>query len=118
MFGNPAAERAAIETLYDAVCSISRGTATAENSIARVKLETVAENIPCGLSAVSDSSAQEEANRISDEKELFVAPETDIRAGDSVTVEACGRKRCFEAVGVPVVYATHQQVRLIGKDLA
>lgn len=118
MFGIPAAERAAIETLYDAVCSISRGTASAENSIARVKLETVAENIPCGLSAVSDSSAQAQANIIADEKELFVAPEIDIRAGDSVMVKACGRTHSFEVVGVPVVYATHQQVRLVRKDLA
>ena len=118
MFGAAAAERAAIETLYDAVCTISRSTAVSENNIARVYEKVVAENVPCGLSDGSDSSAQAEANFIAREKRLFVAPEVDIRAGDTVSVTAYGRTESFEVVGIPAVYATHQQVRLIGKGVA
>ena len=118
MFGAAAAERAAIETLYDAVCTISRSTAVSENNIARVYEKVVGENVPCGLSDGSDSSAQAEANIISREKRLFIAPEVDIRAGDMVSVTAYGRTDDFEVIGIPAVYATHQQVRLIGKGVA
>lgn len=118
MFGNAAAERAAIETLYDAVCTISRSAAVSENGIARVSCRVISENIPCGLSDGSDSSAQDAANFIAREKRLFVAPEADIRAGDTVSVTAYGRTDIFEVVGIPAVYATHQQVRLVGKDVA
>lgn len=118
MFGNAAAERAAIEMLYDAVCTVSRSAAVSENGIARVTERIIAENVPCGLSDGSDSSAQQEANFIAREKRLFVAPEVDIRAGDTVSVTAYGRTDSFEAVGIPAVYATHQQVRLVGKGVA
>lgn len=118
MFGNVTAERAAIEALYDAVCTVSRSGAVSENGIARNSETIIAENVPCGLSDGSDSSAQAQANVIAHEKRLFIAPETDIKAGDTVSVTAYGRTEAYEAVGVPAVYATHQQVRLVGKDVA
>lgn len=118
MFGSPAAERAAIETLYDAVCTIKRSAAVSESGIARAKNRVIAENVPCGLSDGSDSSAQREANFIAREKRLFIAPETDIRTGDSVTVTLYGKTAEYEVVGVPAAYATHLQVRLVGKGVA
>jgi hypothetical protein len=118
MFGAPSAERAAIEALYDAVCTISRSSAVSADGIARVSGRVIAEDIPCGVSDGSDSSAQDAANFITREKRLFVAPETDVRAGDTVSVTAYGRTDSFEVVGIPAVYATHQQVRLIGKGVA
>lgn len=118
MFGNVTAERAAIESLYDAVCTISRSGAVSEDGIARSSEIIIAENVPCGLSDGSDNSAQAQANVITHEKRLFVSPETDIKAGDTVSVTAYGRTEAYEAIGVPAVYATHQQVRLVGKGVA
>lgn len=118
MFGNVKAERAAVELLYDAICTISRPDTKVSAGIAFKQYTIAAENIPCGLSAAGDSSVQGDANFINDEKTLFIAPETDIRAGDTVTVAVCGIMQDFEAVGIPMMYATHQQVRLIRRDLA
>lgn len=119
MYGNPAAERAAIEMLYDALCSIGRPSVEKRNNIATASYSVISENNPCGLSDVRDNSAQKDADMISDEKELFIAPETDIRAGDLVTVTLIhGSDQQFKVVGVPMVYATHQQVRLVRRDIA
>lgn len=118
MFGNVSAERKAIETLYDAECTVFRAVSETDNFISAEKSAVIAENIPCGLSNVRDSSFQEDCGRIIAEKELFTAPEADIKPGDTVTVTAYGRTTEYKATGEPMVYATHQQVRLLRRDLA
>lgn len=118
MFGNVAAERAAIESTYDAVCDISRRTAVLSDEIARGTETLIAAAVPCGLSRGGDSSGQDMANVISDSRVLFIAPETDIRAGDTVAVTLYGRTERLEAVGIPLLYATHQEVTLERRDLA
>lgn len=112
MFGNAAAERAAIEQTYDALCVITRPSAEYSDGVAS-RIETViAENIPCALSKGGDSSAADMAGVISDSRVLFIAPEADIRAGDIVTVTLYGRTETLQAAGVPLLYATHQEVTL------
>lgn len=118
MFGNVTAERVAIESTYDAVCSISRPSVKSEDGIARPVSAVIAEGVRCGLSRGGDSSGQDIANVIADSRVLFVAPETDIRAGDAVTVTLYGRSETLEAVGIPLLYATHQEVTLTRKEHA
>jgi hypothetical protein len=112
MFGNAAAERKAIESTYDAVCGISRPAADYSDGIAQNVYTVIAEGVPCGLSRGGDSSSQDMANVIADSRVLFAAPETDIKAGDTVTVTLYGRTERFEAVGISLLYATHQEVTL------
>lgn len=112
MFGNTSAERKAIERTYDAVCTITRDTTKYNNGIAQGTQSVIAENVPCALSRGGDSSAQDMAGVISDSRVLFIAPETDIRAGDTVAVTLYGRTETLVAVGVPLLYATHQEATL------
>ena len=117
-FGCAAAERAAIESTYDAVCSIARPSVKSEDDIARTVSAVIADGVRCGLSRGGDSSGQDMANVIADSRVLFIAPETDIRAGDAVTVSLYGRTETLEAVGMPLLYATHQEVTLVRKENA
>ena len=112
MFGNVTAERAAIEQTYDAVCTITRQSAEEVDGIARGTETVVAENVPCALSKGGDSSAVDLAGVISDSRVLFIAPEADIKAGDRVTVTLYGRTETLDVVGIPLLYATHQEVDL------
>lgn len=112
MFGNVTAERAAIEQTYDAVCTIARQSAEDVDGIARGTETVVAENVPCALSKGGDSSAVDLAGVISDSRVLFIAPEADVKAGDRVTVTLYGRTETLDVVGVPLLYATHQEVTL------
>ncbi len=118
MFGNVTAERAAIESTYDAVCSISRPSAKPGDGIAQTVSAVIADGVRCGLSRGGDSSGQDMANIVADSRVLFIAPETDIRAGDAVTVTLYGRTEALEAVGIPLLYATHQEVTLTRKEHA
>lgn len=112
MFGNVTAERAAVEQTYDAVCTIARQFAEYSDGIAEGTEIVVAENVPCALSKGGDSSAIDLAGVISDSRVLFIGPETDIKAGDRVTVTLYGRTETLDVVGVPLLYATHQEVTL------
>lgn len=112
MFGNVTAERAAVEQTYDAVCTITRQFAEDVDGIARGTETVIAENVPCALSKGGDSSAVDLAGVISDSRVLFIAPETDVKAGDRVTVTLYGRTETLDVVGVPLLYATHQEVTL------
>lgn len=112
MFGNVSAERAAIESTYDAVCDIFRDKAVYSDGVTQGTETLIAAAVPCGLSRGGDSSGQDMANVIADSRVLFIAPETDIRAGDKVAVTLYGRTERLEAVGIPLLYATHQEVTL------
>lgn len=112
MFGNVTAERAAIELTYDAVCTITRQIVGDFDGIAQWTETVVAENVPCALSKGSDSSANDMAGVISDSRVLFIAPETDIKAGDRVTISLYGRTETLDVLGVPLLYATHKEVNL------
>lgn len=118
MFGNASAERRAIESTYDAVCCISRPIPVDNGGVAETVVTVIADGIACGLSRSGDSSNQGMANTIEDSRVLFVAPEVDIKAGDTVAVTLYGRTERLEAVGIPLLYATHQEVALVRKEHA
>ena len=127
MFGNPKLERAAIESIYEDSATISRReNVTGDDHITRAEWKTICENVICALSYKGDSSRQTEAQHSLDySRKLFVAPEVDIRPGDTIKVKRFGRFQPdsllteeYEVVGKPMHYLTHQEVPLKAVDLA
>ena len=128
MFGNPAAERAAIETTYEDTATISRTeTTTGSNNITKTVPVVKYSEIICALSySGSDKSQQTDAqNEIDYDAVLFAAPDLLVIPGDSVSLKRFGRMDptsqrvlTFQVVGRPAVYATHQEIRVKDGDLA
>ena len=128
MFGNPEAERAAIEATYEDVAAISRTKPkTGVNHITKVEPVVIYDEIICALSySGADKSEQTRAqNKIEYDAVIFTAPKLDIMPGDKVMLERFGRieKQCehilnFSVVGRPVIYATHQEIKVKDGDLA
>lgn len=125
MFGNPYAERMALEATYEDTATVTRPSPQkGADGFVSVSPATVYAGIICALSKVSDSSAQTDAQQnIRRDMTLFVSPDKEIKAGDTVTVQRFGRIQAtnhfvheFEVVGVPVRYMTHTEVAL--KDVS
>lgn len=128
MFGNPGAERAAIEMTYEDTATIYRTTPrTSSDGLTKAASAIAYQEIACGLSRSSgDGSGQTKAqNDVSYDAVIFVAPELQILPGDRISLRRFGRddpssQRTlrFEVVGRPAVYATHQEIRVKDGDLA
>lgn len=83
--------------------------------------------IICALSySGGDKSEQTKAqNDVDYDAEIFAPPELKIHPGDRITLKRFGRGNPasgitleFEVVGRPLLYATHQQIRVKDGDLA
>lgn len=127
IFGNPFAERMALEATYEDTATVTRPTPQkGANGFASPSPVPVYEGIICALSKVSDKSAQTDAQQnILRDMTLFVSPDKEIQAGDTVIVQRFGRtqfvpnfEQKFEVVGVPVRYMTHIEVALKDVDIA
>lgn len=128
MFGNPAAERAAIEMTYEDTASVSRTEpVTGANNITNPVPVVKYNEIICALSHTgSDKSEQTKAqNEVDYDAVIFAAPDLLVLPGDSVTLKRFGRDDpssqlllTFEVVGRPAVYATHQEIKVKDGDLA
>lgn len=122
-FGNPAAERAALERTYEDTATISRpGKTRMGNITSALPPAPVYSGVMCGLSmSGSDQSAQTQAQQsIRFDAVLFVPPEIKALPGDFVAVCRLGDGTVieFEVVGRPKEYATHTEVPLKERDLA
>ena len=86
MFGNPYAERMALESTYEDTATITRaGYQKGDDGFDRPKDGAVYTDIICALSKVNDTSVQTDAQQnIRRDMTLFVSPDKDIRAGDRV----------------------------------
>lgn len=128
MFGNPAAERAAIEMTYEDTATISRTEpVTGTNRITKAVPVVKYSEIICALSySGSDKSQQTNAqNEVDYDAVLFASPDLLILPGDRVSLKRFGRVDptrqrllTFEVVGRPAVYATHQEIQVKDGDLA
>ena len=126
MFGDPIAERMALETTYEDLADIERETVAAdEYNIARKVLKPVEVGVICALSRGGDQSAQTEAqHNIRHDFKLFLPPETDVKAGDTVKVYRFGRIKeageplTFEVIGLPLRYLTHTEATVKAVGLA
>lgn len=78
MFGNPAAERAALEMTYEDTCTIYRmEEVTGSNKITKAERVPVAENVICSLSSMQIRPSEQTAaqNDIEYTVKLFLGPE-------------------------------------------
>lgn len=127
MFGNPAAERAAIEMTYEDTATVSRTTLQKINNISKHVPEDIYTDSICALVySGSDKSQQMQAqNKIDYDAIIFFPPSLSILPGDKIALKRFGRDNPdstivynFEVVGRPNIYATHQEVRVKDGDLA
>lgn len=128
MFGNPSAERMAIEMTYEDTATIYRTTTqTGADGFTRVVPAEVYQGVICGLSrSGGDGSGQTKAqNNVDYDAVIFTAPELQILPGDSISLRRFGRDNPssqqilhFAVAGRPAVYATHQEIRVKDGDLA
>lgn len=128
MFGNPGAERAAIEMTYEDTATISRVTdVTGANKITKSTPTVIYSEIICALSySGSDKSEQTKAqNEVDYDAVIFAAPDLLVLPGDTVSLKRFGRDDpssqrvlAFQVVGRPAIYQTHQEIRVKDGDLA
>ncbi len=115
---NYSRHRRAIKKLYDSTCTISRyaemETASGETRLSEDP-EIVYTDEPCRISqkALGSNKQTEVENEISYEIKLFIAPELEIRQGDTITVtNKLGRAQTYTAGEPFPPYPTHQEVSL------
>ncbi|EHQ92145.1 hypothetical protein [Desulfosporosinus youngiae] len=112
--------RRAIEKLYEDTCTVSRMIDVKKPSgETRQELQSVHIDQKCKLSQKSLASNQqtESTNNILYETKLFIAPELEIKQGDTLVVTHCGRTLKF-TTGEPFVYGSHQEISLQREDKA
>lgn len=115
--------RKAVESLYDCTCNITGGKEKFKNPktketklVPRIKYE----NKPCKVSkqSLSKNNQTDTVNQIVYELKLFIAPELEIKQGDTVEVtNQFGNKESYKA-GEGFPYNTHQEVILSKEDKA
>ncbi|PZM65348.1 ABC transporter ATP-binding protein [Paenibacillus dendritiformis] len=112
--------RKAIEKMYEDRSTISRyGKAKKPNGETKNELAPVYVDQPCRISqkALAVNGQREAQNVISYETKLFIAPELEIKQGDTIEVVRGNVTRTYTA-GEPFLYPTHQEVILLRKDKA
>lgn len=110
------AHRAAIEVLYEDVCTIYEyRSVTDDKSKLTSKQEVpVIENQPCKLSFESTDAAApiDGANEKAVSVKLFISPDIAVRPGSKIVVTHKGTETAFSNSGVPAVYSGHQEIVL------
>jgi len=104
--------RKAIERMYTDRATISREIES-ESPSGETKLTQAAvfEDQPCRISqkALSQNTQSEAQNDVRYETKLFIAPELDIRQGDSIDIVR-GSVMLHYTAGEPFPYTTHQEI--------
>lgn len=108
--------RKAIEELYDSTCTISRYEESKDPITKRIreKINEKHKDKPCRVSkqSLGKNKQTETTNEITYEVKLIIAPEVDIKQGDTIEIlNALGIKKKYTA-GEGFVYSTHQEVIL------
>lgn len=107
--------RAAVESLYDGVCSIVEyQTVRESDGICRQREVTVFRDVPCKLSFELNYPVQqtETIAAASQRAKLFVAPEINVKNGSKIIVEQYGKKAEYGFSGETAVYPTHREIRV------
>lgn len=109
--------RAAIESLYVGVCSVSELETERDKKTGRsVQVErAVIENQPCRLSFVSHNTTTKNNDIVYEkpqEVKLFISPDIVIKEGSKIVVTQNGRTKAYKSSGAPCVYVTHQEITL------
>jgi len=127
MFGVAIRERRAIEGLYEDICDIFAFSPSQAGAVTTLEVEPLYEGIICGLSVATQAPASQSTAQADIELnvKLFLPPELDIPAGCSFLVRRFARipdaavvEYHYTASGVPMRYATHQEVLLLERRRA
>lgn len=116
VFGNVAAERTAIESTYEGLCTVMEFQ-TVKDPVTKATIQqavVVLANKPCALSqtSLSTSSRTDTDNTIDYDAKLFISPDVTIKAGSEIRVVQNGMDSKFQQVGKPFRYSTHQEIML------
>ena len=107
--------KAAIESLYDGLCTVTVHQEYEKDNGSTGFMDTVVlENEPCRLSFTNTSSTKEGdvAATVSQVIELFISPNVDIAPGSKITVTQNGETVDYAKSGVKAKYPTHQEIVL------
>ncbi|AJA42659.1 hypothetical protein phiCT9441A_47 (endogenous virus) [Clostridium phage phiCT9441A] len=115
--------RKAVENLYDSTCNITGGKEKVKDPVTKetkIVPKIKYKDIPCRVSkqSLSKNNQTDTVNEVVYELKLFIAPELEIKQGDTVEVtNQFGNKESYRA-GEGFPYNTHQEVILSKGDKA
>lgn len=111
--------RLALERTYADRVTVQRVEKVKVNGETKQQLVTVFEQRPCRISqkTLGTNGQTESVNNIAYETKLFIAPELEIRQGDTLTVTRGEFTRTYTA-GEPFPYSSHQEISIQRKDEA
>lgn len=108
--------RRAVESRYDAMCSIYEYDKVTDEKtkLSKGREKAVAEKLPCHLSfsgtaVASDNGAASEKQQA---VKLFLAPDITVKAGSKIVVTQNGVEKAYKNSGEPAVYPSHQEIML------
>lgn len=108
--------RKAIESLYDATCTITEHQKVKkENKSTGFVESVVVENQPCRISFKtinSTTSTESGASALVSVVKLFIAPEINVKPGSKITVTQNNVTTDYQNSGEPAYYSTHQEIIL------
>ena len=115
-FGNIPAERAALESIYEGLCTVTEMVDVKDPGTAKTRQQRVPviTDEPCALSQTSlpASTQTVTADQVNYDAKLFISPDVFIKPGSRITVVQNGMVFQGEQAGKPFRYATHQEIKL------
>lgn len=115
-FGMVAAERAALESTYEGLCTVSEMKDVKDPVSGKTRQEPVVvfADEPCGLSQSTLPSATQTvtSDKVEYDAKLFISPDVTIKPGSRITVQQNGMEFKGEQAGKAFRYATHQEIKL------
>lgn len=111
--------RLALERTYTDRLTVQRIEKVKVNGETKQHLVTVYTDQPCRISqkSLGTNGQTESVNRIAYETKLFLAPELEIKQGDTLTVTRGHITRTYTA-GEPFPYPSHQEISIQRKTEA
>ena len=109
--------RAAIESMYEGVCSVTEMQSVKNPTTGIIKQTpiVVLTDQPCRLSHRSAETTTV-ANGVAVQNrtiKLFVSPDVEIKPGSKITITQNGLTADYKRSGLPAVYESHQEINLV-----
>ena len=107
--------RNAVESLYDARCTITEyQKIEKENKSTAFKEIVVLENQPCRMSfrTVNPTNQTDTASVVTQGITVYLSPDVFVKPGSKLTITQNGVTNEYKASGKPAVYSSHQEIPL------
>ncbi|WP_438497163.1 ABC transporter ATP-binding protein [Paenibacillus sp. IHBB 3054] len=115
-FGNVPAERAAIESTYEGLATVTEKKDVKDPVSGKTRQQPVVvlDQEPCALSQSSLPAATQTVtvNQVNYDAKLFISPDVFIKPGSRIKVLQNGMVFEGEQAGKAFRYATHQEIKL------